>query len=70
MNIDTLGPVTDKFYKGVYISLIVEAFSKHVTMKVMPDKTPESTAAALMEYIYVFGVPQEVVTDNGRKYAC
>ena len=69
VNIDTFGPVTDSFNKGVYISVIVEAFSKHVTMKVMPDKTAESTAKALMEYIYVFGVPREVVTDNGQEYA-
>ena len=69
VNIDTFGPVTDRFNKGVYVSVIIESFTKHVTLKVMKDKTPESTAAALMEYIYVFGVPQEVVTDNGREYA-
>ena len=69
VHIDTFGPVSDSHNKNVYVAVIIEALSNHVTLKVMKDKTPESAAAALMDYIYVFGVPHVVVSDNGREYA-
>lgn len=63
IHIDFLGPVDGKMYLA-----IIDAHSKWVDIKQMPNITADTTIAALREYFATWGIPTKIVSDNGPTF--
>jgi hypothetical protein len=48
--------------------VITDAFSKLATAVALPGKEAMHVAPALLAHFYTFGIPQQLVTDQGRVY--
>ncbi|XP_060881536.1 uncharacterized protein K02A2.6-like [Metopolophium dirhodum] len=60
VHLDFLGPVNKRMFL-----VIIDAFSKWVYVKFMPNITTFSTIKILREYFAYWGIPAKLVTDNG-----
>jgi hypothetical protein len=67
--IDTIGPLpeTEGGYK--YVIVIIDAFSRFV--KLFPCQNVDAISAmqAILEWIGIFGCPEELVSDNGTQFS-
>ena len=65
---DLWGPhkTTDGIKK--YVCVITDALTKIVRLTVIPDKTAHCVADSLLDWCVIYGVPEEVVTDNGGEF--
>ena len=68
IQLDLHGPVTTFTSTGAFILIIVDSLTKHLTLKLLPDKTENSVAKQLLDYCRVFGVPKDIITDNGPEF--
>ena len=68
LNIDTIGPLPkdDKDYK--YIIVIIDAFTRFIKIYPMKTVNAEESAECFMSHMGTFGVPDEILTDNGSQY--
>jgi hypothetical protein len=65
---DLLGPVRLSTKKNLYVMVITDAFTKFATAVALPGKEAMHVAQALLAHFYTFGIPQQLVTDQGREY--
>lgn len=64
--IDLIGPFIYKNRNKRYALTIQDDFSKYITFCGVEDCTANSVAKALIEeWILVFGIPREILSDNG-----
>jgi hypothetical protein len=68
--VDTIGPLpTDENTQNEYILVIVDAFSRFVKLQAIRDTSAEAALPALLDWVGLFGIPSEVVSDNGTQFA-
>lgn len=68
VHVDLLGPLPDNEGKK-YLLVTVDAFSKFIQVKALPDKSMESVASAFYDsWISLFAVPKHVVSDLGSEF--
>ena len=68
--IDSIGPLTEDSKGNKYIIVIIDGFTRWVELYPVPDVTAEVTArVALMDWVDRFGVPAQIMTDNGTQFA-
>jgi transposase InsO family protein len=65
---DLWGPVRSSTKKNSYVMVITDAFTKFATAVALPGKEAMHVAPALLEHFYTFGIPQQLVTYQGRDY--
>jgi hypothetical protein len=68
VNCDLWGPVRSSTKKNSYVMVITDAFTKFATAVALPGKEAMHVAPALLVHFYTFGIPQQLVTDQGREY--
>jgi hypothetical protein len=68
MHCDLWGPVRLSTKKNSYVMVITDAFTKFATAVALPGKEVMHVAPALLAHFYTFGIPQQLVTDQGREY--
>ena len=66
---DTIGPLPTKDDSKKYILVIIDAFSRFVLLRAIPDTSAKTALQGLLDWIGMFGVPSEVVSDNGTQFA-
>jgi transposase InsO family protein len=54
--------------KNTYVMVVTDAFTKFTTAVAIPEKEAMHVALALLSHFYTFGIPMQLVTDQGRKY--
>jgi Integrase core domain len=68
--VDTIGPLpVDTETENEYILVIIDAFSRFVKLYPIPDTTAKSALLSLMDWVGMFGIPSEMVSDNGTQFA-
>ena len=67
LHIDHMGPVRTSRGKR-YILSIMDALTRHLTVRLVRTKTPQETAEELFRYATTFGVPRTILTDNGKAF--
>ena len=68
--VDTIGPLpVEKETDAKYILVIIDAFSRFVKLHAIKDTSALAALPGLMDWVGLFGIPSEVVTDNGTQFA-
>ena len=67
LHVDHMGPVRTSRGKR-YILSIMDALTRHLTVRLVRSKTPHDTAVELFRYATTFGVPRTILTDNGKAF--
>ena len=66
---DYVGPVPMSSDGNQYFIVLTDLFSKFVVTKPVPDNTAATAARFLLYDVFlVYGVPREIITDNGRHF--
>lgn len=60
VHVDFFGPINN-----MYFLVIVDAYSKWLFVKRMPNITTEATICAFREYFSTWGIPRKLCSDNG-----
>ena len=69
IHLDLFGPLQTSSRGKRYVLVMTDAFTKIVKLKTLTDKTAKEVAKAVVqEWIYVYGVPQIIVTDQGSEF--
>jgi transposase InsO family protein len=68
LNIDTIGPLPPDEHGNTYIIVVVDVFSRFVELYPASDATAMSAAKAVIQWIGRYGIPGEILTDNGTQY--
>ena len=68
--VDTIGPLpTDIDSGSEYILVIIDAFSRFVKLYPVKDTSAKAALHSLIDWMGMFGIPSEVVSDNGTQFA-
>ena len=63
LHIDHAGP-----FHGKLFLIVVDAYSKWIDVQIVPSTSVEATIAALRPIFSTFGLPQQLVSDNGTGF--
>ena len=69
INIDRIGPLPTSESGNNCILVIIDCFSRWVTLYPLPDGRMESARRALLHHVGLFCTPLEVVHDGGTEFA-
>ena len=69
LNIDTIGPLPASSKGDKYIICIIDCFSRFVTLHPSENTTALAAAKALLQHVGTFGIPCQLLSDNGTQYA-
>ena len=66
---DTKGPISPSLDENSYVYVIVDAFTPYVVRHSSPKNNTTNALTVLFDHwIYKFGIPDILVTDNGNEY--
>jgi len=72
VHVDLFGPLqarTDTGKTKKYVMVMTDAFTKMAVLRVLPNKLAATTAKMFLEaWVYTFGVPRTVITDQGNEF--
>ena len=68
INIDTINLNLKDEYGNMHIIVIIDCFSRWVTLFASPDLSGTSAAQALLQHVGIFGIPDEFQTDLGTQF--
>jgi len=72
VHVDLFGPLqacTDSGRTKKYVMVMTDAFTKLAILRTIPNKLAETTAKTFLEaWVYTFGVPKTVITDQGNEF--
>ena len=68
VHIDLFGPLTSSESGNNFIMVITDAFSKFAIAKPIKGKAAHTVADAILQHLYVFGVPERIQTDQGLEF--
>jgi hypothetical protein len=68
--VDTIGPLPiDNDSGSEYILVIIDAFSRFVKLYSIKDTSAKAALNSLLDWVGMFGIPSEMVSDNGTQFA-
>ena len=67
VHMDLEGPVKTRQGKQ-YILIIIDAMTKHATLRLIPNKKAPAIAREMYRYSCLYGVPKRMVSDNGLEF--
>jgi len=68
IHVDLWGPHKDDTGQKKWVCVLTDALTKIVQLHVMTDKSAHTTAEALLRWCTTYGIPEEVVTDQGKEF--
>jgi hypothetical protein len=66
--IDTVSPFPRDEEGFIYIVVIIESFTRYVTLHRCVDTKARATGTAVFDHCCIYGVPKVIHTDNGSQY--
>jgi len=68
VSVDTIGPFPEDDNGNIYIIVCIDNFSRFVMLYAAKDATAKSAAEALVHFTGIFGVPGQILSDNGKQF--
>lgn len=68
IHIDMTGHLTRRNNKHEYVVVIIDAYTKFVTLTYATDKTANSMLRALKHVVYLFGAPRQIISDQDSAF--
>jgi transposase InsO family protein len=68
VNMDHIGPLPMDEDGNKYILVLIDVFSRFVELIAVKDRTAETTAKAIIQWIGRYGSPYEILSDNAKEY--
>ena len=69
IQLDLQGPVQSRTCgKKAFILGIIDSFSRHLTLRLIPNKKASSVAREICDYFQVMGTPRTILTDRGKEF--
>ena len=68
VQMDLQGPLVNRLNRNSYILVITDALTKHLTLRVIPDKEATTVAAEMYKFCMARGIPKQILTDNGPEF--
>ena len=68
LNIDTIGPLPPDNEGNKYVIVIIDTFSRYVTLHAGKDASGSEAASAIHKHICTYGIPTSILTDNGSQF--
>jgi transposase InsO family protein len=68
LNIDTIGPLPPDDEINKYVIVIIDTFTRYVTLHAGKDASGNEAASALYKHICTYGIPTSILTDNGSQF--
>ena len=69
VHIDLWGPNKTSENNNTFVLVMTDAFTKVVRLAAIPDKAATTVAKAILDgWIYIYGVPKTILTDNGLEF--
>ena len=65
---DLFGPLKTSDKGNAYICVITDALTKYTSVQAIPDKSADTVTSAILRWIYLFGVPKVIITDQGTEF--
>lgn len=65
IHMDHLGPFVRSKTKNTYLLVLVEAYTKYVTLFAVKNTKTKSTIKVLNHYFSLFGIPSRIISDRG-----
>ena len=69
INVDTIGPLPPDADGNEYILAVIDCFSRFLELYAIKDTTALAATNSLVNFTGRYGVPAEILTDNGTQYA-
>ena len=69
INVDTIGPLPPDVDGNEYILAVIDCFSRFLELYAIKDTTALAATNSLVNFTGRYGVPAEILTDNGTQYA-
>jgi transposase InsO family protein len=68
INVDTIGPLPEDADGNKYIIVVIDVFSRYAELYATKDATAATAAKCMVHWIGHYGIPGELLTDNGKQY--
>jgi hypothetical protein len=68
LNIDTIGPLDISTHGFQYILVVIDTFSRYVTLWPTRSTTAIEAADVIVQHVGLFGTPKEILTDGGSQF--
>jgi transposase InsO family protein len=68
IDMDTIGPLPTDKHDNKFIVVLIDAFSRYITLYPTKDVSAASAAQAFYLHTCRFGFPTSITTDNGTQY--
>jgi transposase InsO family protein len=65
---DLWGPHKNEKGESLYVAVVTDSFTKLCYLRVQTDKSAAETGTTLLEWCIHYGIPEEVITDNGKEF--
>jgi len=68
INVDTIGPLPEAIDGCMHILVIIDSFSRYICLYPIKSTSALDAVTSLIHYIGLFGMPKEILSDNGTQY--
>ena len=65
LTVDTVGPLPQDEEGNKWIIVIVDTFSRYIQLYAAKDSTACCASKSLFHFICTYGIPSELLSDNG-----
>ena len=68
VHVDLFGPLKTSSQGNAYVLIYTDAFTRLTRLAAIKDKSAETVADAILHWIYLFGIPKTIISDQGREF--
>ena len=68
LEVDTIGPLPADEDGHRYILVVIDCFTRWVSLYPTKDTTAQACVDALLQHVGTFGTPSQILTDNGTQF--
>ena len=68
VHVDLFGPLKTSQGGHKFVLVYTDAFTRLCRLMAIPDKSASTVADAILQWLYLFGIPKAIVSDQGKEF--